>query len=401
MAPFAGIRTTDLASSSFALMKRSVYDALFDFKPYQTPITQFYLANKRNKIAVGNPKYEVIEDTLIPVTATVSSVAASGTAQTVTLDANGLAFPVGTILRIENTNQNCYVSTCTSATSIAIRALDNSTALTATTNSTVRAIGFAAAEGSASAAAASTVATQPYNYTQILKRSVHMSGTQMASINYGMSSDWTHQRMKATEEFKLDIERLSVYGIRNILTTSGAYIRYSGGFLDDTATNTDGMGISSSSQFVGDDFCDEDYFFKTYCKNLFAKGSSEKVLYCGADTLLGINDFSKVKQQTKVSEKEYGVDVQVILTPFGRLKLVWHPILEGEYANWGIGVDRDDYLKYAYLSGNGVNRDIQWQDNIQTADEDERKAQYMAECGMWLAGGFQAVHRVLKPGASS
>lgn len=399
MAPFAGIRTTDLASTSFALMKRSVYDAMFDFKPYQTPITQFYMANKRNKIAVGNPKFEVIEDTLIPYTATVTSVAASGTAQTLVLDANGLAFPVGTVLRIHNTHENCVVTTCTSATSIAVRALDNSTALTAATNTLVHAIGIVSTEGAGAPVAASTVATQPYNYTQINKRAVHMSGTQMASVNYGMSSDWTHQRMKATEEFKLDIERGSMFGIRGILTTSGAHHRFAGGLLD-TAT-TDGMGIQDYSQYVGDDFADETFFFNTYCKNLFAKGSNEKVLYCGADAIIGINDFSKAKQQTKVSEKEYGVDVQTILSPFGRLKLVWHPLLEGEYANWVIGVDRDDYLKYAYLSGNGVNRDMQWQDNIHTPDEDERKAQYLAEWGPWLAGGAQGVHRVLKPGAAS
>lgn len=399
MAPFAGIRTTDLTSSSFAMLKRSVYDAMFDFKPYQTPIAQFYLASKRNKIAVANPKYETVEDTLIPYTAVATSIAASGTTQAITLDANGLAFPVGSIIRIDSTNENAYVCTCTSATAINIRALDNSTALTAATTATIRHIGFASAEGGASPVAASTVATQPYNYTQILKRAIHVSGTQMASAMYGMASDWTHQRIKATEEFKLDIERMSVYGIRSILTTAGAHIRYSGGFLDNVTTNTDGMGISSTSQYTGDSFADEGYFFNTFCKNLFAKGSNEKVLYCGADSLLGINDFSKVKQQTKVGEKEYGVDIQVILTPFGRLKLVWHPLLEGEYANWAIGVDRDDYLKYAFLSGNGVNRDITWQDNIQVADEDERKAQYMAECGMWMAGGFQGVHRILYPGA--
>jgi hypothetical protein len=398
MAPFAGIRTTDLTSTSFAMLKRSVYDALFDFKPYQTPVAQFYLANKRNKIAVANPKYETVEDTLIPYTATVSSVAASGSAQTLTLDANGLAFPVGSIVRFDNTNENAYVSTCTSATEIAVRALNNSTALTAiTTSSTMRHVGFASAEGGASPVAASTVATQPYNYTQILKRAIHVSGTQMASTMYGMASDWVHQRMKVTEEIKLDIERMSVFGIRAILTTAGAHIRYNGGFLDDVATNTDGMGISDHSHYTGDSFSDEGFFFNTYCKNLFAKGSNEKVLYCGADALLGINDFSKVKQQTKVSEKEYGVDIQVILTPFGRLKLVWHPLLEGEYANWAIGIDRDDYLKYAYLSGNGVNRDLTWEDNIQVADEDERKAQYKAECGMWMAGGFQGVHRILRP----
>jgi len=49
-----GARTTDLVSGS--LIKREVFDAIYNYKPYQTPVTQFYLANKRNKMATGNPK---------------------------------------------------------------------------------------------------------------------------------------------------------------------------------------------------------------------------------------------------------------------------------------------------------------------------------------------------------
>jgi hypothetical protein len=398
MASVQGIRSTDLASTSFALMKRSVYDAIFDFKPYQTPVTQFMMANKRNKIAVGNPKFEVIEDVFVPITAVATSIAASSSTQTITLASGGYSFNVGTILRNTSNGQNYRVRVITSDTSIDIGPTDSSTTLTASTGPTLMNVGFGGAEGSGSAVAVSTVATQPYNYTQILKRAVHMTGTQMASVNYGMSSDWTHQRIKATEQFKLDIERMSMFGVRSIDVTAGAHIRLSSGILDTTAA---AMGVADVSQYVGDDFADETYFFNTFCKNLFAKGSNEKVLYCGSDALLGINEYSKVKQQTKVAEKEYGVDVQAILTPFGRLKLVWMPLLEGEYSNWCTGLDRDGNLKYAYLSGNGVNRDIQWQDNIHTPDEDERKAQYLAEAGLWLAGGGQGIHRTLYPGASA
>lgn len=49
-----GARTTDLVSSS--LIKRSVFETIYNFKPYQTPITQHYMASKRNKMATGNPK---------------------------------------------------------------------------------------------------------------------------------------------------------------------------------------------------------------------------------------------------------------------------------------------------------------------------------------------------------
>jgi hypothetical protein len=227
-----------------------------------------------------------------------------------------------------------------------------------------------------------------------LKKIVHLSGTQSATVNYG-GDDWTNQRMKSTEEFKLDIERsLGLFGVRKLDTTSGANIWYTSGLLDTT-----GMGISYVSQFSGNDFASESYFFKTYCKNLFAKGSKEKTLYCGSDALLGIQDFSSVKQKTQVTDSEYGVDIQTILTPFGKARLVWHPLLDGDYSNWVVGVDREEYMKYRYLSNGSVNRDMQYQSDISTPGTDERKAQYIAQIGLHLAGGGQGVHRILYPGA--
>ena len=121
-----------------------------------------------------------------------------------------------------------------------------------------------------------------------------------------------------------------------------------------------------------------------------------------------LTHFQKVKQQTKPMEKEYGVDVRTIITPFGQLKLVWHPMLSADgsssgvgYNNWAIGVDRDEYFKYRFLSANGVSRDMQYQTDIQTPGTDEKKAQYLAEVGWHIAGGGQGVHRILKPGASA
>lgn len=305
-------------------------------------------------------------------------------------------FKVGDVIRNTTANENYYVTAVdTDNTEINIAKAGSGNITATAANWTAMIIGTGFAEGSASAEALSTQGTFPYNYTQIHKKAVHMTGTQMATVNYG-GSDWANQRAKSTEELKNDLEREWLFGIRHIVTTAGAYIRFGSGLLD---TTSGGMGITDASQYIGDDFCTESYFFKTFCKNLFAKGSNEKTLLCGSDAILGINDFSAVKIQTKVGEKEFGYDLNTILTPFGRLNLIWHPFLEGEYSNWAIGVDRDDNLKYAYLSGNGVNRDVQYQESIHTPDEDERKDQYLAEVGMQLAGGSQGVHRVLKPGA--
>lgn len=386
-----GIRTTDLVSSS--LIKRDVFEAIYNFKPYQTPVVQFFLANKMAKRQTGNPKFEVQEDVLFPYSTTVNAAYTGAGTTSVSLTVVDDIFKVGDIVRATSTNQNFRVTARTSATVIVVDNYSASTISNLAVGDTLLIVGTAFAEGSTAAQFLSTQSTFPYNYAQILKKVVHLSGTQSATVNYG-GDDWTNQRMKSTEEFKLDFERMNIFGVRNLVSTSGANVWASSGLLDSA-----GMGISDTTQYVGSNFATEAEFFNTYCKNLFAKGSREKTLYCGADTLIGINDFQKIKQRTQVSEQEYGVDVTTIITPFGRLRLIWHPLLEASYANWGIGVDRDDYLKYAFLSNGTVNRDLQYQSDISTPGTDERKAQYLAQIGLHLAGGGQGIHRVIYPGA--
>lgn len=393
-----GIRTTDLVSSS--LIKRDVFEAIYNFKPYQTPIMQFFMANKFAKLRCGNPKFEIQEDVLMPYSDTLGAAIAGGSTTEALTMTTGAYWKVNDIMRNIEKDEN-YRVTAVSSNTVTV-AMVGSGNMTATANgSTMLNIGYAAKEGDTAAQFLSTVSTFPYNYAQIFRKTVNLSGTQAATENYG-GDDWLNQRMKSTEEFKLDIERDFVYGVRYLITTAGANVWFTGGLLDSA-----GMGISDVSQFVGVDFCTEDFFFGTYCKNLFAKGAREKTLYCGSTALEGINDFSKVKQKTQVDEDEYGVDIQFIKTPFGRLRLVWHPLLEGTstasggYSNYGIGIDRDEYLKYRFLSANGASRDMSYNSDIHTPGTDERKAEYLAQIGLHLAGGGQGYHRVLKGGASA
>jgi hypothetical protein len=393
----AGMRRTNDVSSS--LIKRDVYDAIFNFKPYQTPVQQFFMANRTAKYATGNPLFELQEDVLVPHTFTPTDALAGGAAteaDVVVGAANISLFKVGTLVHVAETGETLRVTAVdTTNDEVDYAKVGSGNITAAAASATYLIIGSAFAEGSVKSTAISTVSTFPFNYCGIHKKSVYMSGTQQSTVNYG-GSDWTNQRMKATEEFKLDLERTWFMGIRHLVagTSTVGVIRTAGGLLD-----TASIGISTRSQFAGAVAPTEAFFFNTFCKNLFAKGSNMKTMYMGADAIIYTNDFSKVKQQTKVSEKEYGVDVTRILTPFGAGNLVWHPLLEGYYSTWVVALDRDNFLKYVYLSGNGKSRDMQYNDNIQTTGEDSRQAEYLAEVGLHLAGGGQGVHRVLYPGA--
>jgi len=388
-----GVRYTDGVGSS--LIKRDVFKSIYNFKPFQTPITQFYWGSKGAKQKTGNPKFEIQEDVLVlhrfsPTAAYTSA----GTTATITVAAAGvLNVIVGSTLHNTTTDQN-YLVTAVGATTIDVTLLSSGTISNIATTDTFQILGPGFAEGSAAAQAISTQSTFPFNYTQILKESVNMSGTQMATDNYG-GSDWVNQRIKATEQFKLKIELNSMFGVRNLIGSGSTLTRFSGGLLDQTSG---AIGITDRDQFTGTAFASETYFFDTYLKSLFGKGSNEKTLYCGSDAITGIMNFQKVKQQTKVSEREYGVDIEYIRTNFGRARIVWYPLLEADQSNWVVGVDRDDYLRYMYLSANNVNRDMQYQEKLQSPGDDARLDQYLAEIGTRLAGGTQGVHRVLYGG---
>lgn len=401
MAVTSGMRKVAAAETA-TRAKRSVFDSIYMFDPYQTPVTQFFLANKQAKLPTGNMKFEIQEDT--QVTQTVVLEALTGGAATeadVVISTGGNCCSTGDILRNVANGENYIVTAIdTTNTEIDIKRFPsgNITAAAVANSGTVCIrIGTAKADGADVTEAVSTNGTFPYNYCQNFEKVVYMSGNTMATEMYG-GNDWLNQRMKAMGAFKLDLERSFIFGRRTLDATLVVWA--TGGFLDDSAILTDATQYVGGSVDTG--FASEDEFFKTYCKALFAKGSNRKTLYCGASALMAINDYSKVKQQTKVAEKQYGVDVKTILTPFGALDLKWHPVLESLYANWAIGVDEStDYLKYRFQSANGVNRDIRYADNLQSPGYDARMAAYRGTIGLHLAGGTQGVHRVLYPGASA
>lgn len=398
MAQVKGVRYTDSVSSS--LIKRDVFEAIFNFKPFQTPIVQWYWGSKGAKMKTGNPKFEIQEDVLTAHSfSPTAAYTSGGTTATITIGTTSDDYIiVGSMLHNTTTDQNFLVTAVGTGT-MDVTLISSGTISNIATTDTFQIIGPAFAEGSASAQAISTVSTFPFNYTQILKESVNMTGTQMATENYG-GSDWVNQRIKATEQFKLKIELNSMFGVRNLTGSGATLTRFSSGVLDSSPGDGSGsgMGISDRDQFTGTAFASETYFFDTYLKNLFGKGTNEKTLYCGSDAITAINNFQKVKQQTRVSETEYGVDLEYIRCPFGRVRLVWYPLLEADQSNWCVGIDRDDYLKYMFLSANGNSRDMQYQENLQTPNTDTRLDQYLAEIGTRLAGGGQGVHRVLYGG---
>lgn len=370
---------------------RDVQDTMITFKPYQTPILTRLLTSGFGKKPTGSQKFEWQYSVLLPRTTTVTLVGGAANEDNITTG-DATLFQVGTKFVVDVTGEVIIVDSIASSQIDVTRI--GSGNITAGTSVTIHFLGDSFEQGSSSATAKSVNKAFEYNYCEILKRSVHETRSKAATVEYG-PEDWMRNKMDRMEEFKYDVEMNFIAGIRDTNTgfQNGSFTQYhAGGVLDTTANFI-------SPLYAYTDPMTESYFFDTFIKGAYTQGSNEKTLYAGNTLLTYINNYSKNTStlQTQVADKVYGVDVRKIVHNFGVLNLVWHPMLEGTYyGKKAILIDdAAGYLKYRYLSGNGINRDLQWEEFDFIKEQDGRKGQWIAESGIQVEGN--PYHAVLQP----
>lgn len=385
----SGVRATDSVGASAAI--REVQKAMIIQEPFQTPMLTWMLSNKLGKKGTGNPKFEWIYSSLLPRNDTVTLAGGAASEDNITVGDSTL-YQVGTKFVVDATGEVLVVDSIASS-QIDVTRIGTGN-ITAGTSTTVTFMGDVFEQGSASATAKSVNKNFEYNYVEIFKKAVHANESQKSNVEYG-DTDWDMQKLMRMKEFKLDLEENLLHGVRDTDTTglqNATNIQYYSGGIFDTAA----AFIYTYYNHAGDT-PSEAFFFNTFLKGLFSRGSNRKRLYAGANLVQAINDYSKVKQQTKVSEKEYGVDIQRILCPFGMLELVWHPMLRGSvFGSYGIALDMGiSNLKYRFKSGNGINRDVQYRDYVQFEEQDSQKGEWIGEIGWQIEGNEE--HGIIKP----
>lgn len=377
----AGNRATSNVGTSAAI--RDVQKAMITFQPYQTPLLTKLMSEKTGRKPTGNFKFEYSYSTLVPRTSTVTLTGGAANEDNITVGSADL-FQVGTMFVVDSTGEVCVVD------SIASSQIDvtkvGSGNITAVTTATVRFIAPSFEEGSVSAQAISVNKNFEYNYTQEVKKAVQATGRQTAMVEYG-EEDWMRNKRDRMAEWKIDIEASLLFGRTHLMTTgiTGTYQQsFTGGLFYGSGNNAYINGVDTTA--LGS--IDETYFFGTLAKNIFAKGSSTKRLYCGSGIKNKISSFSRANLLTKVGDKEYGVDIRKVETDFGLLEVVWHPMLEGtKYSAWGTVLDLEgDYIKYRFLNGNGVNRDFKFVDYPQFDENELKKGEWKADIGWQIEG---------------
>lgn len=323
----------------------------------------------------------------------------SGAIQNMTLDAEYSAFGVkaGDILMAEHTGEVMYVNaTPTVANTISVirgfelaagSAVPVVTYDGAGVNPFVKKIGSAFEEGSAPPDPIGWDPEEAENQCQIFREAFGLTNTAVATKTR-TGDEVRESKTDCLEAFTQSMEMAFWFGKLRTTARNGQPLRMTNGIFNQLPAE---RKISLSTR---DGLLSLKYW-EGLIATIFRWGSREKVAFCGLSSILAITQMVRMNSQLNwtlgATTKEYGMDVQRLVTPVGTLVLKHHPLfslMQGGtnagtfYAGMDNGMAILDmaHLRYRYLTG----RDVTYQPNMQLPGVDGLLAGYIAECGLEL-----------------
>jgi hypothetical protein len=229
MPPIVGMRGTDNLAPEQKYIEMA--DRIKMLVPDQTPFTTFL--QSLSSVKTGWPEYKALEDDVLPRFDAVAG--AGGTAVTFNVS-TGTKFNKNDVIIATRTGEQMIVS---SVAGNAVTVVRGTTPVALIDLDEILIAGSAQPEGDLSRIPVSVNPTPVQNYTQILRRSWELTGTNYASENETDPHDWDYQAAKIGIEHKRDIERTLLFnGAPSKATASnGQPLRTTGGFVWSIKTN--------------------------------------------------------------------------------------------------------------------------------------------------------------------
>ena len=370
MTSISGVRTTNNILSNRRVIDMSRQIALLD--PNDSPFVSFLKLAKKDSRVVYNPKFEWLEDDLIAGQSQLAAAISSASTTSLSVD-DGSIFRAGDVIHIPSVGENMLVSEVSSNTLTVVRGYGSTAAQASIDDdATVLNLGPAMSENSSLRGVVSTQESSVYNYTQIFRTPISLSGTEAASKLHG-GKDRGYQRRKASLEHKRDIARAMYFGQRKEDTSAATPRRTMGGLLEFLGTS-DTVTFNSSTLPIT-----YRNFDANVAKQAFAHGGQEKLLIAGPNLASAINCWAENKLVSDVdSEATYGMRVKNLVTTYGDLKVIYDPLLDaGGYSGYGFVIDPEN-LRYVYLDG----RDTKLNIGVQNNDVDGVVDEYLTECSL-------------------
>lgn len=257
-------------------------------------------------------------------TATVSG----GTATTVVV-ADGSFYPPNTILLVEETGEHMLVTASAGNSLTVIRGLAGTTITSITGSMNVQKLGNAFEEASGMPTAVTQQGAPRMNYTQIFRNGWAISGTAKA-VKFLTGSKLAHNKKMCATYHAEDIERSFLWGKKMISQLNGKQIRLTDGVVQQIEIGG-GTVLSAATGSNAGDLSRGD--LETHIRNIFrynVLGQPNERIALGGDNVLAVLNrmaWLDGSYDLKQGETKLGIAVTTILTPFGTLKLMTHPLM--------------------------------------------------------------------------
>jgi hypothetical protein len=324
----------------------------------------------------------------------------AGTQQTVTVVSGALGFKAGDAFMVEKTKEALFVvADPTSDTAIQVARGWGGTTPTAVTyagasvNPNLVCIGSAYEQGSLAPTGVQFDPTQKYNYTQIFRSTIELTRTAIKTkLRTPMAL--AEAKRECLEILGIDMERAFLYGTRSATTRNGKPLTTTGGLLSVIPVGDYGTGnrfVASGNQISMDTL-------DAWMLEFFRYGASEKIALGGNMALKAINQCVRKNSAYQIfdGEKEYGMRVTRIISPYGTLVFKAHPLMTtltggvngggggtyyGEEASMFV-IDATA-LRYRYLT----DSDVKYETDLEVPGMDGTKEGYIGECGLEIGLG--------------
>lgn len=356
------------------------YSGIHLLEPNQTPLTA--ILSQLRKEETDNPEFWWFEDALLERFTRINLGAGYGQSETALVVDDSSIFVVGDVVQNTRTQENMYISGVTDSnnTITVTRGLGDTSAANISNNDEIVAIGAAWSEGSGIPQAVVTKPTKLYNYTQIFKQTVELTGTQDASKMRGQQ-EMAYQLEKKGKEFALDVERAFLFGSRNETTLAGRPWRQTRGLVEWISTNETNNSGASLTQAV----------LNNWTRNLFENGGSDsRIVFASPLFCQRVSDIARANIRTSTGEKTYGIKIMKYFNDFGDLNIVMHRMLKGDvYGAYAIALDLAQ-LKYRFLRG----RDVKLMTNVTERQYDKITHEWVGECGLEVR--HESVHGIFR-----
>lgn len=323
--------------------------------------------------ATDDPEFKNFRDELperkLIVDGAVSST--STTSITVSAGNDNLFAVAGTILVNATTGEVMRCTADSTATALTVERNIGGTSHTIADDANLFISGSAFEEGASSPTGVSFDASVASNYTQIFRTAFKVTET-LRATNLRTGDKEDEMATKALKMHMQDIERAMFFGKLHESNGSTAQPRRFTGGLTTQISNV--IDRSTASGVMN-----EDTFDRQLIENVFAFGSKQKIMFCGAKVAGHLQKFGKDRWSPETVQGSYGVNLTQYSTFAGDLMVHLHPQFRQVPGMENAAVIIDfPYLKYRYMEG----RDTALLRDRQSADEDAVKHEYLTECGL-------------------